>query len=485
MSLADRFEDSDFGPVSKAVLLKQETKLRELIRLGYDPGEEDHCGWTALHLSVYWPLGMEILLAAGVQHTERVLGHSRAWVRERMTPLEYAFEKKQDETILLLLDTDSVLKYKRHHLLAQLMRYEYEVSSRVVTATIETMVQRSNRLRTLAEAHLSSRELDLLRISHEEEPIQILDAYATPTANALGNVGVKTPEALEPYWVNGTVYHEWYHFSPELADRLWSYGFHDTNDYDEDGFTLLHHACDSLELDMASWLMSHGGDPTTVVRNHSQNAFHLLANSVNDWTLARTMYDIVTDHLDIVSRIGGLCGRSCQDDCRCACSPQGCTPTSVLLRAATRDWCEKEDLFSSWCRFLDLSPDAIDICCLEFARMETFERLGITHVCCKIDFVNVAVNIPAISDPMPQDTIEEIQDEESEMIDQLKAFMTLYEKERADFQGSAIEFLGKWSDMLKDELDVPAPFEEYWTKERKKDRETRMAGYFNRPSVAL
>ena len=85
---------------------------------------------------------------------------------------------------------------------------------------------------------------------------------------------------------------------------------------------------------------------------------------------------------------------------------------------------------------------------------------------------------------MPQDTTEEIQDEESEMIDQLESWMTLYEEERAKFEGSARQFLGKWSDMLKDVLDVPAPFEEYWRQRRRRlwDKETPMPDYFTKPS---
>ena len=233
--------------------------------------------------------------------------------------------------------------------------------------------------------------------------------------------------------------------------------------------TNLGHACAFLHPPI-----DDGGDPTRVVRGHSQNAFHLLSCSLRDRISEIGETFFTTKHLHLASRIAGLCGTSCQDDCRCACSSGGCTPTSFLLRAVTRRWCKKEDYFSSWCQSLGLSTDAIELCCLEFARLETFERLGITHVCCKIN----TRSLPVISDPMPQDTIEEIQDEESEIIDQLKSWMNLYEEERADFQGSAIGFLSKWSDMLKDELDVPAPFEVYWTKVCKEDRETRMAGYF-------
>lgn len=388
-----------------------------------------------------------------------------------MTPLDYAIESGQDEATLLLLGTDSVRNQIHANDLANILRYYMESSSRIVTATIGIMVQRSNRLRSLAIANLSPCVLDRLCISHEDEPIQILDAYAAQTANALKDVGVEIPETLEPYWVDGTVYYNWCRFLPELADRLWSSGFHDTNVYDDRGWTPLHHACVSLELDVASWLMSHGGDPTTVVRGHSQNAFHLLSSCVKDWLSKKEEYDLITKHLDIVSRIAGLCGTSCRDDCQCACSLGGCTPTSVLLRATTRTWCEKEDLFSSWCQSTGLSPDAIETCCYEFARVETFERLGITHVCCK-------VYPGGVSDPMPQDTIEEIQDEESEIIRQLESWMNIYEEERASFEGSGIELLGKWSDMLRDELDVPAQFEEYWSRRVKTVKNTCMPNYF-------
>ena len=408
---------------------------------------------------------MKILLAAGVQPNG---GLGCPW---RATLLQYAIENRQDEAILLLLNTDSVLYYRHQHVLAKLMQYDYEPSSPIVTAAIETMVQRSNRLRSLAIAHLSPRELDRLCISREDGPLQILDAYAAPTAKALENVGVKLPRALEPDSFVGTVYHYSRDFSPELADRLWSSGFHDTNFYDENGFTPLHRVCQSLDLLIASWLMSHGGDPTTVVRGRSLNTLHVLVGAISGQMFYVSGGDSVTKLLDVASRMGGLCGTSCQDDCRCACSPQGCTPTAILLRGAPQTWCEKVDLFSSWCRSLDLGPDAMETCCLEFVRLETFERLGITHVCCKIYHIHIA-------DPMPQDTIEEIQDEESEMLDQLESWMILYEEERAKFEGPAIEFLGKWSDLLKDELDVPARFEEFWSWQVKTGGSTYMPDYF-------
>ena len=448
--------------------------MRELIGLDYDLGEPDRFGWTPLHLSVYWPLGMKILLAAGVQPNGGVLGHPSERTTARTTPLRYAIRNRQDKAILLLLGTDSVKNERHNSVVPAIMRSHYEPSSHIITAAIETMVQRSNRLRSLAIAHLSPREIDRLCISHEDGPLQILDAYAASTANALENVGVKIPEALEPDWVVATVYHDQQTFSPELADRLWASGFRDTNVYDKRGFTPLHYACLFLKSDMASWLMFHGGDPTTVVRGHSQNAFHLLSCSLRDRISEIGETFFTTKHLHLASRIAGLCGTSCQDDCRCACSSGGCTPTSFLLRAMTRRWCEKEDLFSSWCQSCGLSPHAIEICCLEFARVEAFERLGITHVCCKID---PWVNSP-ISVPMPRDTIEEIQDEESEMIDQLESWMVLYEEERAKFEGPAIEFLGKWSDMLENEVDVPAPFEEYWSRRVKTGESKCMPDYF-------
>ena len=476
-------EDSDFGPVSKAILAKREAKLRELISLDYDLGEQDRFGWTPLHLSVYWPAGMEILLAAGVQYT---VGSAC------ITPLEYAMKNLQDEATLLLLDTDVVKNPRYYNVLETVLQYYRKPSSRVVIATIEAMVRKSNRLRSLAIAHLSPHELDLLRIAYEEEPIQVLDAYAADTAEALKKVGVKIPEALEPSFGLSTVYHSllWemdsYDWPTELraefADRLWSAGFHDINIYDKDGLTPLHQACVYFELGMVNWLMSHGGDPTIVVRGHSLNAFHLLSQGIRErfylkWNFVLDIRDLDTmlgPHRDVLARIADLCQDSCRDSCRCACSPRGCTPTIVLLRLVIQRWYGKVGLFLLWCRSADLGPDAIETCCLEFARVEAFERLGITHVCCDID--------EGVRPPMPQDTIEEMQDEESELIDQLESWMALYEEERAKFEGSAVQFLDIWSDMLKDELDVPAPFEEYWRQKCENNKEKRMPDYFARPS---
>ena len=474
-------EDSDFGPVSKAILAKREAKLRELIGLDCDLGEQDRSGWTPLHLSVYWPVGMEILLTAGVQHNV-----GSAYI----TPLKYATANMQDEAILLLLDRD-VVKNLKYYILETVLWHEYEPSSRIVTAAIEAEVRGSNRLRNLAITHLSRRELDRLCISQEDGPIQILDAYATLTKEALEDVGVKLPEDLEPrFVVLSTVYHGLLDLLDvlscyekellvEFADRLWSSGFHDINICNGDeGFTPLHQACMQGHLYMASWLMSHGGDPTIVIRGHSLNAFHLLSENFNRHIMVYGDFIIdntVTPYRDALTRMACVCGASCRDHCRCACSPEGCTPTTILLRAATRTWCERKVSFLSWCQLIDLSPGAIETCCLEFARVEAFERLGITHVCCKISF-------DVVSDAMPQDTILEIQDEESEFIDQLESWMALYEEERAKFEGSAIQFLDEWSDMLKDELDVPEHFEEHWRWRCLRDKEIRMPDYFAKPS---
>ena len=100
--------------------------------------------------------------------------------------------------------------------------------------------------------------------------------------------------------------------------------------------------------------------------------------------------------------------------------------------------------------------------------------MGITHVCCKLKIRSY----PAISNRMPQDPIEEIQEEESEMIDQLELWMTLFHEERAKFEGPSIKFLGKWSEMLENELDVPAPFEEYWSWRVNTGERTCMPDYF-------
>jgi hypothetical protein len=59
---------------------------------------------------------------------------------------------------------------------------------------------------------------------------------------------------------------------------------------------------------------------------------------------------------------------------------------------------------------------------------------------------------------MPQDTQEEIKDEESEMITELELLMRRYEEERAAYQGSAMAFLGKWSALLRCKLGAPS----YW-----------------------
>ena len=453
-------QDSDFGPVPRCILAQDENELSRLVSLPCDLEEPSSFGWTPLLLSVFWPLGMEILLKEGVQidKVSRIgNANAQAW---SVTPLSLAIETRKDEAIVLLLDARCAIFYpcrfdpsSSFPVLESLRRLGYLATSPIVAAVIRAMADRRQRLRKIALELLPLSELEHLQISRDGETFQVLDDYALATASALRKAGVTLPKALEPPQRQGSVYHENINdLSPDVANQLWSVGFRCTHTYDEQGLTPLHRACWKGEKEIARWFLDHGGDPLKTVRGCFTNALHLL--------IIGSMSTLGGHRHDVFARLVGILGSSCRDDCRCACAIHGCTPTTLLFRKTNvlwqtyTDWHTKCRRFEHWSQVLCQASAAVKICCYEFARLETFERLGITHVCCRHNRDPEAGELIV----MPQDTQEEIQDEESEMIEELDLWMMRYEKERAAYKGSAMAFLGEWSALLRCKLGAPS----YW-----------------------
>lgn len=114
------------------------------------------------------------------------------------------------------------------------------------------------------------------------------------------------------------------------------------------------------------------------------------------------------------SRFLSAFGVSSPDQCRCACSGTGCTPTSILFRNSASNWYNKLDYLKEWCNALRLCASEVEACCVEFAGPETFERLGLTHACCRIE--EAATGKPQM---LEEDQLE-IMEEESLFIDELE-----------------------------------------------------------------
>ena len=427
--------------------------------------------WSPLHLSIAWPTGIKILLAAGAHRNATTTQTDDG---RPMTALDLAVKYQQEATIWLLLDANCALNPSRTNAVFKITPVlhgiisGFDPLSAIVKAVIDALVERRRCLEDLARQSLTPSELNHLHILPKDDSHQVLDEYATAVVDALENIGVVVPEALWPHG-SSTVYDSpHYSLHNVTLDALYSAGFQSINVHDWQGFTPLQQVCLKASLnrnrriESISWFIDHGVDPTTTHRDISWSALHCLASSLRHedyWGDTWTTKD--TNAIQCLRPDYTL---TASDKCQCACTINGCIPVTVLLRRQFKPWHRKLEALKLWCQ-ASKSQAVIRMCCTNFARLETFERLGITHVCCNFSSIWNHFSI------MSQETIGEIQEEESELIEQLESWMELFEKESERFQGRPVDFLGKWPVLLQIKgLGTPAQYEEHCLESEKRHR---------------
>lgn len=314
--------------------------------------------------------------------------------------------------------------------------------------------KRRQALAALARLHLPPLELEALGIVHSAEDQGLLDFYAVATVETLTQNGHVVPKLLQP-WGRRSLYdthYGEYAVRSSAADALYDAGFRDLHVPKANGFTLLHEFCFYHNIEMVEWMLVHGEDLRTSPATLSCNCFHLLAAGAISCFSSNAPPRLWSTVLHVV-------GLSSTDACLCACSAYGCTATSMLFRQREPTevtWHIKLDRLQQWYEALSLSIEEIETCCEEFMRLETFERLDITHVCCSPLYAWYG------KAQMSEDDQIEIMDEESSFIDELDTLMERYRIERPNFRGSAIAFLGRWSAVLREEgLNEPSQYEDY------------------------
>ena len=257
-----------------------------------------------------------------------------------------------------------------------------------------------------------------------------------------------------------TVYHV-ENLTVEVAEKLWQNGFRDIDVADHWGLTplMLRRDLDMIDvIELSSWLIQKGAklhrlqhEPLDCDADLTISAMelqlvnralhHVACNigfSVSDWAkygqsgrvgrrlqmefrrlskearlLATTIF------LDI----------SC-DDCKCACSSQGCLPATIILKSFMEDQ-EYIPVPRTWL-FLatKLSIDLVgpndpcpDRLFRETIRFQTFTKLELRHTCCERHFRSGFTR----RDPEEQ---AEIRDEDHEKIELLESLLQEFEENR-------------------------------------------------------
>lgn len=402
---------------------------------------------------------MRILLAAGA--------NLNPWRSETMshgftiddTPLSLAIAHRQDEAVLMLLDADCALyspesssdrRRCKESILSRAMR-NYETQSTVFEALVRALVNRRTRLRSLAREWLTHEELQQLGILANDNPAGVLDEQAAGTVDVLESAGIAVPDALKPDKTRTVFDVPGYPLSspmtPAFADFLYIAGFKAVNVENEAGFTPIHEAGLNADMRMVAWFLEHGVDPATQPHHLPLNTLHLLVVGLRRLE-RRGQKDILkfldTSSDEVCARLAADSSTLAVDRCRCACSMGGCTPSIMLIRGSKLSFHRKWALLRSWSRAFEGTSDISNHCWLEVARLETFQQLQLTHVCCGLEQ-------DAHQHKMNSEQ-DEIQQEESVLIEQLESWMIRFQEEKIKFRGSMATFTDTWLAMMRAEL---------------------------------
>ncbi|KAL9117675.1 MAG: hypothetical protein Q9187_005787 [Circinaria calcarea] len=451
-------EDSElYGPLSLAVIVRSLVDVRNLLRnhIGFD--EKNAYGQTPLHLCGDWSPGTEALLAAGHAYNScDSLG---------LRPLDYALAFGGTEAASLLLSVGCMLacqhsmEYCTTRGFSSWYFFNRDLESQQNVwpfhsnwyALVEVINTKRKALAKTARRYLPQE----LLLELERCGTDVDDTRAIETEKTLVQHAIIIPTSIQTSRVS--IYHSIYMI--EAAQHLFATGFRDLNAYDHLGYTPLM-TCVSRtvysvsqyerRLPLLEWMLQHGANPLKLHRDLHTNALHEAlrlvwydtigtssmrffgaSTSLGRWPLFGITNQVVSGQGITSSFLPPLALRllrevspSSHDQCRCPCSPSGCTPTTILHKYGMpgHSAYQQMRLVYEWLNAIASLNGPVKEVCKELYRLHEFDNLGLTHTCCRDTYPSVRLLDP--------DDVLEIQDEEEEMIARLEKTMGDYDNNR-------------------------------------------------------
>lgn len=403
------------------MLHKAEIRLRDLIRKGVNVDENHWTGLSPLHFAVQWPIGVRLLLDAGAAVD--------CVDRNGSTPVFFASRWGSEVSFKMLTQAGSkVVAYSSP---AEILRGSdqaphsplfwavcncakrskagergAEDRQAIFVHLVNAIATRRETLRNLALKILSRQDATRLRLLWTS----ILDHVAWEVYRTLtyyGDYGKPELYALQHRSLFFDVCTSW------QAAHLWASGFRVIDEVDDQGMTPLHWTCyrrpfTEDELDLLQWFLANTSNASLTKIDPKWNIIHFLAAG---------LMGEYGGHLIEAAKLAAHAGVSplACDNCSCACSQKGCTPTTVGF--STCSWPMEE--FPRWAIAVCRTPKEMKQLWRDFARTQKFMRLGLTHTCFR----------PWPRTHMSEEDILEIQEEESGMIEALEIWMDQYDTE--------------------------------------------------------
>lgn len=235
----------------------------------------------------------------------------------------------------------------------------------------------------------------------------------------------------------------------KFAQKLFLAGFQDIDAYNSTGETPLMVTCSSGNLRMASFLLQHGADPFKCHEYIGLRAGHFLCygalhTSSKYWTedsVGLTREDGIEFSEDEKRLLEAAFDTSIEIESRCRCSPDGASPITFLFqRVGGKSICFLKESFQRMIRNVYCSPVDMRRYWRAFVLCETFNRLGMTHTCLKLESPGRL---------FPDNERIEIEDEEEELFFELEEVVARFDL----FSENRNDDLSKCVDEFFDDLD--------------------------------
>lgn len=438
---------------------------------------------TALHVSTFWPQGMQLILELAGESLENVIGMKDD---DGKTALDYAVNLGEIDSVKMLVTAGNAeIDIEWPYNLFKLQ------DSRPSKETLDffacILADRRRQLYRLAAPILGSENQQQQRTSSVNMDT-IIQESAFRVIRQLEALGVDIPRIFH-HVQPGSLYHSLYSPSVELLEALYQAGFSHTN-VSYFGFhplmTIMHQPLKTREferlencdvtialLEVVTWFVDHGADlgkpipPIAIVGSpeHHDEArkfrmVHQLSEELGHF-MGATLDGDVEERL--ASMLCEMVTSPEVDPCNCFCSPGGCTAISILARNSD-DGYELRKIEASYV-VQDLDPDSEDTPRIvsRLLRLMMFEKLGMSHTCCRYvhdsryGFNRVEMILTGecrILDLKDPEEIAELQEEDEHLSVRLEELVSELDEQYRSLGKPFIEFLAEYVAPRMDEIDA-------------------------------
>lgn len=367
-------------------------------------------GETPLHVATSWPRGMELLLHLGGEIVSTIID---AEDDNASTALDYALKMNEPDCVKMLLDSSAEMDLEN---MQNIEKWEQGREKwAIIPILTHSLAERRQELSHFA-ARSINRQPDIDNFNIKEGVILQEDAFEL--VQTLLAIGINVPKRFRKVQP-GSVYHS-AHMNVEMAESLFSSGFNHTT-VEFLGFTPLmavdlvalsrrHQAANLLgfdpgALDLVDWFLSRGEDLETPLPASSL----ILGPGCEDMPQGPRLAHRVASELGrclrwplalsgdrCTSLLSKILTSSATDSCSCLCTQDGCSAASVFSRelwGSIRGGNAPHEqpslgqesvrmIMDLLTRRLSGHPGARQFASSLF-RVSTFERLGMSHTCCR------------------------------------------------------------------------------------------------------